>query len=132
MEISHSHILKLLGDYWETYAIKLNPFETLCVIDWAYNYNKQLRQFAIRDDSLYNGFLTLCNTYASKIHGTLIPLILNILKSEASDNCEIDEDHKGYVFTTAPYDLVKLFNEAFQVVRVKKIKDLMLKMLKVY
>ena len=43
MDLSHSHILKLLGDYWETYAIDLNPFETLTVIDWAYNYNKQLR-----------------------------------------------------------------------------------------
>ena len=59
-------------------------------------------------------------------------MILNILKSEASDDVQLDEDHKGYVFTTAPYDLVKLFNEAFQVVRVKKIKELMLKMLQVY
>ena len=89
MEVSHSHILNLLGDYWENFAIKLNPFETLCIIDWAYNYNKQLRQFGIRDDSLYNGFLTLCNTYASKIHSTLIPLIINILKSETSVNVEI-------------------------------------------
>ena len=40
MELSHAHLMKLLGDYWETYAIDLNPFETLTVIDWAYNYNK--------------------------------------------------------------------------------------------
>ena len=67
-------------------------------------------------------------------------MIINILRSEgdyilAKDGepvNELDEDHKGYVFTTAPYDLIKLFNEAFKVVKVKKIKELMLKMLKVY
>jgi len=36
------------------------------------------------------------------------------------------------VFTSAPRDLIKLFDEAFQVVRVKKIKELMLKMLHTY
>ena len=74
----------------------------------------------------------MCNTYASKIHSTLIPLIIGMLKSEASPNVEIKEDHKGFVFTTQPYDLVKLFDEAFKVVRVKQIKELMLKMLQIY
>ena len=78
------------------------------------------------------GFITLCNTYATKIHSTLIPMILNILKQEANPNVEIETDRSDYVFTSAPRDLIKLFDEAFQVVRVKKIKELMLKMLHTY
>jgi hypothetical protein len=67
MELNHPHILKLLGDYWEWRAIKLTPFETLHFIDWTYSYHKQLQTFGIRDDSLYNGFVILCNAYATKI-----------------------------------------------------------------
>ena len=29
MDLSHSHILKLLEDYWDKYAIDLNPYQTL-------------------------------------------------------------------------------------------------------
>jgi hypothetical protein len=67
MELTHPHILKLLGEYWEWRAIKLTPFETLHFIDWTYTYHKQLQTFGIRDDSLYNGFVILCNAYATKI-----------------------------------------------------------------
>ena len=83
MELTHQHILNLLGQYWEMHAINLNPYETLMLIDWAFTYNNQLKQFGCRDDALYNGLITLCNTYASKIHSTLIPMILNILKRES-------------------------------------------------
>ena len=43
MDISHSHLLKVLSIYWEHNAIEMSPFETLTLIDWSYNYNKQLR-----------------------------------------------------------------------------------------
>ena len=36
MELSHAHILKLLETYWEKYAINLNPYQTLQLVDWAY------------------------------------------------------------------------------------------------
>ena len=90
--------------------------------------------FGCRDDFLYNGFITLCNTYAIKIHSTLISLVINILRQEkeANANDEIEYDRNGTCFTSSPRDLIKLFDEAFQVVRVKKIKELMLKMLHVY
>ena len=29
MDLTHMHILKLLGDYWEKKAIDLNPYQTL-------------------------------------------------------------------------------------------------------
>ena len=90
--------------------------------------------FGCRDDQLYNGFITLCNTYAIKIHSTLISLVINILRQEkeANENEAIEYDRNGSCFTSSPRDLIKLFDEAFQVVRVKKIKELMLNMLHVY
>ena len=147
MDLSHMHILKLLEDYWEKYAINLNPYQTLQLVDWAYQYNCSLNKFACRDDALYNGFITLCNTYAIKIHSTLIQVVVNILRQEGRWDPllnsqsqrssmqlqnEIEIDRNGYYFTSAPRDLIKLFDEAFQVVRVKDIKELMLKMLHIY
>ena len=134
MELTHAHLITLLGSFWESLAINLNPYETLCLIDWAHCYHNELALYGCRDDLLYNGFLTLCNTYALKIHSQLVPLILNILKSEAGSTLSTDdyENYDGCIFTSAPRDLIKLFDEAFQVVRVKKIKELMLKMLHVY
>ena len=52
-------------------------------------------QFGCRDDALYNGFLTLCNTYAVKIHSTLISMTTNILKQEANPNVDIEIDIHG-------------------------------------
>ena len=74
----------------------------------------------------------MCNTYAVKIHSTLIQMVINILRQEADPAVETEVDRNGSYFTSAPRDLIKLFDEAFQVVRVKKIKELMLKMLHVY
>lgn len=44
----------------------------------------------------------------------------------------IEEDHSGYLFTNAPYDIIKVFNESFIVVVAKKIKELILKVLKIF
>jgi len=44
----------------------------------------------------------------------------------------MEEDSRGIVHTNAPDGLLRLFHEAFQIVRIKEIKDLMLKMLKIY
>ena len=75
----------------------------------------------------------MCNTYSIKIHSVLIPLILNIFKAETDPNVHIEADYRtSQLNTSAPTDMIKLFDEAFQVVRVKKIKYLMLTMLKVY
>jgi len=38
MELQHPHILKVIGIFWETHAIDLNPIETLSIVDWSYNY----------------------------------------------------------------------------------------------
>lgn len=45
---------------------------------------------------------------------------------------QIEEDRSGYLYTNAPYDIVKIFNESFQVVLAKRIKDLCLKTLKMF
>ena len=65
----------------------------------------------------------------------LLPVILNIFSAEAKKTKEkgVEIDHRtDQLFTSAPTDIIKLFDEAFQVVRVKKIRYLMLTMLKVY
>lgn len=44
----------------------------------------------------------------------------------------IEEDSDGHLYTNAPYDIIKLLHESFQVVVAKKIKELILKVLKVF
>ena len=65
----------------------------------------------------------------------MTPLILNILNIESQigqGEIEIEEDYTGKVSTNAPDGLLKLFSEAFEIVRVKKIKELVLMMLEIY
>ena len=44
----------------------------------------------------------------------------------------IEKDGSGYLYTNAPLDILKIFNESFQVVVSKKIKELILKVLKIF
>jgi len=62
--------------------LKLQPFDTLTLVDWTYNYFADLAKFGVKDGSLENGFLTLCNAYGRKVHTQLYPLIVGILKNE--------------------------------------------------
>jgi len=45
---------------------------------------------------------------------------------------QIEEDRSGFLYTNAPFDIVKIFQESFQVVVAKRIKDLILKTLKMF
>lgn len=130
MENHHVHLLTLLGNFWEKHGVDLNPYETLSMIDFAYTYICKKRKFGVSDDYLKNGFMVLCNAYGRKIHSQLIPLILGILEGEKT--FQYETDYEGIVNTVAPEGLIKLFFEAFQVVKIKGIKDLMLKLLKIY
>ena len=45
----------------------------------------------------------------------------------------IEEDNRyGYLYTTAPTYLIKILEESFEVVRAKRIKELILKTLKMF
>jgi len=44
----------------------------------------------------------------------------------------VEEDNDGYLFTSAPSDIESIFREAFEIVRTKQIKELILKVLKVF
>lgn len=68
MDNTHVHLLTLLSNFWDANGIQLNPFETLSIIDWSNQYNMKLMKFGVREDTLINGFLTLCNAYSRKIH----------------------------------------------------------------
>lgn len=113
MDLSHVHLLKLLGDFWEKNGIDLNPFESLSIIDYSFTYYNKLRKFGVRDDFLYNGFLILCNAYARKIHSQITPIILNILEAESKIEKAVEADHRSCLHTNAPESLIKLFFEAF-------------------
>ena len=61
-----------------------------------------------------------------------MPVIVNILKQEKEmKNIEEDTSY-GYLYTTAPTDLIKILTDSFEVVRAKRIKELILKTLKMY
>lgn len=45
---------------------------------------------------------------------------------------EIEEDYRGKVTSLFPDQLLGFFSGAFEVVKIKRIKELMLKMLKLY
>jgi hypothetical protein len=112
------------------HAINLSPYETLMLVEWTHTYYNQLIKFGCRDDSLYNGFINLCNTYASKIHSTLIDKIQSLIQAEAS--MEVICDQKSKLMTNSPDGLREFFEQPFEVLKIKKIKELMLKMLNVY
>jgi len=83
MEIHHVHLVTLLGNFWEKFGVDLNPYETLSMVDFAYTYHNKQRKFGVREDSLWNGFLILCNAYSRKIHSQITPLILGVLENES-------------------------------------------------
>ena len=60
-----------------------------------------------------------------------MPLIVNILTSEKNQK-QIEEDRDGFLYTNAPYDMVKILSESFKIVVAKRIKDLILKSLKMF
>lgn len=101
MNILHMHILQMLEQYWEQNAIALNAYQTLQLVDWNYQYHESLIQFGCRDNALWNGFLTLCNTYALKIHCTLISISINILRTEIRPKIERKLDIAGKWFSSA-------------------------------
>lgn len=113
MALTHTHLLSLLSMCWDKSGIDLNPFVTLSLIDYAFQYHNKLRKFGVREDFLYNGFITLCNAYSRKIHSQITPIILNILEGESKHDKAAEEDHRRCLHTIAPESLIKLFFEAF-------------------
>lgn len=59
-------------------------------------------------------------------------MFIGIIQTDADHATAWEADHKGLVFTNFPDSVMRLYFEAFKIVRVKKIKQLILKMLKVY
>jgi hypothetical protein len=60
-----------------------------------------------------------------------MPLIVNILRQE-KETKQIEEDKSGYLFTNAPFDLMKILSESFEIVLAKRIKELILKTLRMF
>ena len=136
MKTGHMHIVGVLSKFWEEHAIEMNPFETLALVEWTHRYYRELRQFGVHDDSVELGYIQLCSTYAKKTHNSIMPMIISILKQERYDpkrSDQLDEDPRsGYLITNSPTDLLKLFEQTFELVLAKKIKSLILKTLKLF
>lgn len=79
-----------------------------------------------------NGMLNLCNAYSRKIHCQIYPKVVIILKQEMDISKCVQTGADNILFTNSPTDLTTILNEAFQIVLAKKIKDLTLKVLRVY
>lgn len=99
---------EILADFWKMRGMSLSvslisfqPFDTLTLVDWTYNYFADLGKFGVKDDLLENGFLSICNSYGRKMHAQLYPLIIGILKNE-KDPEAVEEDNFGFLFTNAP------------------------------
>lgn len=132
MRTGHAHMCDVLGRFWELRAVEFNPFETLALADWTYRYSRDLRKFGISDDSLESGYLQLCTAYAKKTHAQITPLVVNILRQER-EVTQVETDPKqGFLYTNAPFDLIKMFSESFEVVLAKRIKELILKTLRMF
>lgn len=82
MDTTHTLLCSRLSEEWEKRAFDLNPIETLSLIDWMDIYCTSLQKFGVSDDSIMNGFITLCNAYKRKIHMQLYPMISNVLMKE--------------------------------------------------
>ena len=100
----------------------------LDLIKWSNSYNEGLKQFGIRHDSLSNGYESLCNAYARKVENNLSIPLNNILSKE-EDSLERSEEDNA-LYSSAPYDLFKLFETTLQTVRPLKLKELFLRVLK--
>jgi hypothetical protein len=131
MNNGHPHMTEILATYWKLNGLEFSPFDTMTLVDWTYTYNLDLLKFGVKDGLIENGYLTLCNAYGKKIFAQLLPLLVGILKTEKDEEA-VEEDGYGFLFTNAPFDLVKILSDSFQIVLSKRIKELCLRVLRVY
>ena len=117
---------------WEKHALNYNLIEIMSICDWVYNYMKGLQRFGVSDDSIKNGFTSLCNSYKRKVHLQLYPLVTSALvKDKESDPIEVKQKGHYKLYTNGPKDVFKIFNEVLDVIQAKKVKELTLRVLEV-
>jgi hypothetical protein len=120
MDVMHSHLTDVLSYFWEKQAVKISAFDTLSIVDWSYNYIKDLKNFGITDIFLQNGFNNMCNAYSRKIHCQINPHLITILEKEADHQNSVEEID-GKLQTNGPQDLIGVLRESFTIVIAKKI-----------
>ena len=74
----------------------------------------------------------MCNAYSRKIQAQILPIVVRILSREVDVQNAVVEGGDGMLATNAPKDLTTLMSEFFQIVLAKKIKELTVKVLKVF
>jgi predicted house-cleaning noncanonical NTP pyrophosphatase (MazG superfamily) len=100
--------------------------------DWIYEYMKGLQKFGVSDDTIKNGFISLCNSYKRKVHLQLYPLVTNaLIRDKNSEPIEITKRGQAKLYTNGPKDVFKIFNEVLEIIQSKKVKELTLRVLEV-
>lgn len=68
-----------------------------------------LKKFGVSDDSLKNGFISLCNSYKRKIHIQVYPMITTVLVKDRESKPEmIEERDELKLYTNGPGDMFKI------------------------
>lgn len=117
---------------WEKFALKYNLIEIMSFCDWIYEYIKGLQKFGVSDDSIKNGFISLCNSYKRKVHLQLYPMVTNaLICDKKSEPFEVNQRGSVKLYTNAPRDIFRIFNEVLEVIQAKKVKELTLRVLEV-
>jgi len=129
MDSVNVKICERLTYEWDSKVMLMNPLDILCLLEWVYEYYTLLKKFGVTDDALNNGYLTLVNAYKRKIHMQIYPMITNVLIRER--DAKIEESDSGYLYTHSPNDIFKIFNEVFDILSKKPMKELVLGVLEI-
>jgi hypothetical protein len=106
--------------------------EIMSFCDWIYEYMKGLLKFGVSDDTIKNGFISLCNSYKRKVHLQLYPLVTNaLIRDKNSEPITINKRGQPKLYTNGPKDVFKIFNEVLELIQSKNIKELTLRVLEV-
>ena len=132
MNTQHTIMCDAMSRVWEKFALNYNLIEILSFWDWIYEYIKGLQKFGVSDDSIKNGFISLCNSYKRKVHLQLYPMVTNaLIWDKKSEPYEINQQGTMKLYTNGPKDIFRIFNEVLEVIQAKKVKELTLRVLEV-
>jgi hypothetical protein len=108
----HEKICTQLTSFWEENRIGMDNFTILGLANWVEQYNRDLGPHCI-DERLSIGIKTLLNIYVHRNMEKVEPMIEGIYDMEKKSQPTTNEN--GIYVTSAPYDLFKIINEAFDI-----------------
>ena len=129
METTHIKLWERLTYEWNEKALLMGLLDIFALLEWIFEYMTTLNKFGIKDDSIDNGYLILWGAYKRKIHMQIYPMITNVLIRERE--AEVEESESGVLYTHSPADIFKIFNEVFEILTKKPMKEMILGVLEI-